>query len=457
MIKSVLSGSFQFDDAVASIVPLHGRGVVDAAWLHKRAAAQVFDFSKLSSRPGEELVHLLALGDGETIGPNRNGDWFPKAANMKYHPTFMKAHYFHNHDNRDPAKAHGRVVAAAYNEPMGRVELIVGLDSNRCASDLDELEKRGEFPVSMSCRVPYDVCYICGNQARTRKEYCKHAASAMGRIMENGKIACVINDHPDFFDISKVWRGADRVAFTFRKLEKAAADGATLGGAELAELMGIVDVLAPVTRSAYALQKAAVLRQLAEMLDGSALQKMAGVAKLHELDEPVATILKASEDRGALWAALHRAGICLPLNSFMTLAGIEKPADVSDDQIRVGLRDVFANSPRAGCTELVCANGSYDGTTRPITNKVASTIRGIRNNYSLLPEVAHRRTLVKAACEGISEPQLTKSAGAVPPQADVIAGEYAAYVVSFARAATDGRSSGETNFVRNLTALSALA
>ncbi|NDG53642.1 MAG: hypothetical protein EBY39_11565, partial [Flavobacteriia bacterium] len=34
------------------------------------------------------MVHLIAMGDGEAYGPNRNGDWWPKKANQTYHDTF---------------------------------------------------------------------------------------------------------------------------------------------------------------------------------------------------------------------------------------------------------------------------------------------------------------------------------------------------------------------------------
>ena len=112
MIKAILPTSFDFNEAVASVVRMHKQGV-DKDWLLKRAACPIFDFDKYAARPGESLIHMLALGDGERIGPNRNGDFFPAAANERYHPTFMSAHYFHHHDNKDPSKAFGRVVAAA--------------------------------------------------------------------------------------------------------------------------------------------------------------------------------------------------------------------------------------------------------------------------------------------------------------------------------------------------------
>lgn len=157
MIKSIPGGSFDFQDPIAVIVPMHRHGV-DAGWQVKRAAANVFDFDSLIPKAGEALVHLLAVGDGESYGCNRNGDYFSKAANEKYHTTFLKAGYFHHHQNKSDSPRYGRVVAAAHNPDMRRIELIIGVDMEKAAKDLEDLERDGDFPVSMSCMVLNDVC-----------------------------------------------------------------------------------------------------------------------------------------------------------------------------------------------------------------------------------------------------------------------------------------------------------
>ena len=447
MIKSVLSGSFAFDDSVAAIVPLHRTGV-DFGWMDKRAAAQVFDFGRFSPRRGESLIHLLALGDGETVGANRNGDFFPKEANEKYHHTFMKAHYFHDHNNDDPNKSFGRVVAAAYNPPMGRVELIVGLDNEKCAADLAELEKKGEFPVSMSCRVPYDTCMVCGNKAKSRKEYCKHASIMMGRILDNGKMACVSNEHPDFFDISKVWRGADRVAFTFRKLEKAASDGRILSGAEIAEVLGVADVAMPVMRSAFSDEKAYLIEDMSKVASSDLIGFRSALQTGKIADEDL-QILKSCSYKGPLFANLHSSGVCLPLDAFLEVANIEKKASLVD--IRQSLFDLF--SGKSCRTARVCANGSYDGTSGEIPTKVASVIHGLVENYCLFPEVAYGRVIQKSASVGTAS-GVEKSASAPSTEAELIADEYGAYLVSFAKVASE-HCYGHGAFVKNLTALRA--
>jgi hypothetical protein len=73
-----------------------------------------------------------------------------------------------------------------------------------------------------NCRVPYDVCSICGNKAPTTKHYCEHLKYYMGRIHpQTGRVAYAINYQPKFFDISQVLIGADRTAKTLLKVASA--------------------------------------------------------------------------------------------------------------------------------------------------------------------------------------------------------------------------------------------
>lgn len=453
MIKTVLSGSFDFDDALASIVPLHRAGV-DSGWMNKRAAAEVFNFDDYTPRKGETLVHLLALGDGETVGCNRNGDYFPKKANQDYHHTFLTANYYHNHDNKDKDKAYGRVVAAAHNGRMGRVELIVGLDNEKAADDIDELDKKGEFPVSMSARVPFDICSICGNKAKSRKEYCKHASLTMGKIMDDGKQACVINDFPSFFDISKVFRGADRVAWTFQKLDKAAAAGNTLGGAELAELLMVAEYAVPIVKAASPASKELVWRKLAKLVaKPSGMFREAGETKTVAAED-IEAIKSANDRRDVVFNAMHDFGICLPLDSFAKVAGIDIPPGVTIRDIQSRTLGLLESANDSKIKSL-CENGSYDGRIGVLPSKVACVLANLRATHSLLPDIAIPRLTQLAAKCGISQGKLEKSACHLSPEVDVVADEYAAYLLSFAYAA--GQANLEhAGFIENLTALRAL-
>lgn len=118
--------------------------------------------AQMEVKPGEELVHLIAMGTTEAYGPNRNGDGFSKKACIQYHPTFVKhARFYRNHKNKDPQKSYGIVKASAYNPAMSRIELIVALNGNEKAAkangglvadkEMEKLASGEDIAVSMAC------------------------------------------------------------------------------------------------------------------------------------------------------------------------------------------------------------------------------------------------------------------------------------------------------------------
>lgn len=178
-------------------------------------------------------------------------------------PTFYNAYPFTHHRNKDPSKAYGTVELAAWNPRMHRVELVIRLQHSLCAEHgglpvWDKI-RMGQFPdVSMGCRVPFDTCSICLDKqlyaqalatfdpkkhahpgkaalefhkalvaksgvgirglAVTRKDYCEHARFEMNKIYPDGRKVWVVNDFPNFFDISFVFIGAEKCAKTLMKI-----------------------------------------------------------------------------------------------------------------------------------------------------------------------------------------------------------------------------------------------
>lgn len=202
----------------------------DKGYLEKTASAQFHPdiakyISEAVSTPGKVQVLLIALGAGEYYGPNRNGDFFP-AASLSYggqeygHKTFETgAHVFKHHINKDPLKAYGVVNLSVWNEKMKRVELIITVEEAKAPDLVDKINAGENLAVSMGCRVPYDVCSICGNKAKTREEYCDHLRYSLNRIPPGQtKRAYAINTIPKFFDISFVLVPADPIAQTMKKV-----------------------------------------------------------------------------------------------------------------------------------------------------------------------------------------------------------------------------------------------
>ncbi|HSV29055.1 MAG TPA: hypothetical protein VLL76_05835 [Candidatus Omnitrophota bacterium] len=210
----------------------------------KSAASDALTREMLDAhRPDKDhfLLHVIALGDHEHFGPNRNGDSWPKAACEQYHPTFVShGHYFREHRNRDKSQAIGQIKAARFNAPMGRIELAVWGHVKKAEDVLEKLKAGKPIGNSMSARVPYDRSSITGRKAKSPAEYDEYCRYRMNQyIPEHRKFAFVYNDHPTFFDISDVKNPADRIAFALESaMPKAASTGAQ-GGALLAEAEGV--------------------------------------------------------------------------------------------------------------------------------------------------------------------------------------------------------------------------
>ncbi len=173
----------------------------------------------LKAVPGKTYALVNALSAGEYFGPNRNHDYFPEKALEQYHKTFEAlGHIYKHHVNKDPNKALGKVSFSHYNPIMKRVELILELIDSKARDIVQQLEK-GELPaVSMGTRVPFDICSICGNKAKTRAEYCHHLTKMPGHVYPNGQKVYAINTMPKFFDISIVTIPADRTASFVKRL-----------------------------------------------------------------------------------------------------------------------------------------------------------------------------------------------------------------------------------------------
>jgi hypothetical protein len=207
----------------------------DLAHLFKQGADEVFvnQIRQQCPQPGEQFLHVVALGSTEFGGPNRNGDGFSKRACREFHPTFVKfARWYRDHKNTDPAQSYGLVKLSHFNQQMGRVELLVALNAAKEAADrngglvadkeMDLIHSGRDLQTSMSCKVAFDICAGCGNRARNRGEYCNSAMCKYGGCQDNlgmtfddGFTLFVHNDEPYWMDISHITEGrqADRVSW----------------------------------------------------------------------------------------------------------------------------------------------------------------------------------------------------------------------------------------------------
>ena len=216
-----------------------------------RLPAETLKYIKnITPTEGKSFLLINALGasgilyQGGIWGQNRNGDYFaeadliavqtPKEATrnpgaakgipLQRYKTFENGHFFANHTNKDPNKAIGRILFADYDMDMHRVLLIVEFWRDKDPILAGRLDHDLPISTSMGCKVPGDYCTICDNYSRKpdRSDACIHVKSMVGQIMPDGRRVGMINKSPRFFDISKVFVGADA---TSKVLMKVASSG----------------------------------------------------------------------------------------------------------------------------------------------------------------------------------------------------------------------------------------
>lgn len=469
MIKVIRSDSFNFDMPAASLVQVWSRGV-DRHWMTKRATVLNDVVKSIQPEKGYQYIHLITMGSQEGYGCNRNGDGFnekcgafeipnPKDGNHTYqmkgglierHRTFTKnAHVFEHHKNKDPQKAIGSVYGDAYNREMKRGELIAKVpEDNNWMPYLEKLANGEDIPFSMACRVPYDVCTICGNKAKSRAEYCKHASDHLTEITKEGHQVFVINDEPTFFDISRVFRPADRIAWSLRKV-------ASIGlfsiksGAQLAEEEGLIlperfwDADSP-----YASSKIAAAKKFAtieKLVDGSArsvdnTERLKGLAcgcPSENLPHEAMEVLQDAKLGQAL-KGLADAKICLSLEDFIKLVTGSKETDSATDDIPAAmgvLPGVFSRLLRDGGIEDCATDSAYDPSRSAIPRCIREALASLTDDHSMSVGPATRRLQITIIRAKPKFPRTSSKIASVTKSAERLAREYAKYQLSYVVAA----------------------
>lgn len=445
MIKTVIPASWD------SIGEAGARLVFDVSDLTK-VANTIFGMDYADMKPDKDHVgiHLVALGDYEHFGLNRNFDGFSKVACTDFTPTFVElGKCFEHHKNGDPKVNVGEIKKAAYNEKMGRVELFIHAHKERAKKHLERLEKEGSVPVSMACRVDYDTCNVCGARRKNRHDdtTCDHLRYQFGKEAEDGTIIGTMNPEPKWFDISFVTKPADRIAWDlkkvasesdkneyFRKWAEDLESGLTvpahvlmsteLAREKLACMQKLVDAEAYLKGNATGKQGRAYL-ELVKQAAASSDISVADIERLRDIDPAV------------VFNKLAEHGVIMSPRSFLQYVfgtGMEAVKDYADGAI-AKCAEISAEVLKSPVN--TCTNARYD-------------IQSVRGNLphdlavsvckaaSVLPEELQNRMLF-AEYQPLTNNSLDKMASASVEYALSIAAlaeEYVAYKVAALNAIT---------------------
>jgi hypothetical protein len=234
------SSDYNLDIPASTILPEFSKGF-DKATLHKQASCFENFYDKFERKPKHSYIHLISVAAGDFYGPNSRADFyngdsykheFPHPEDnkktfvildggiKKYHSTFEQHGkcYTEHVNSRHKAEPQGYIVASAYNEPMKRGELIIGVETEKWADDIERLSNGTPMKFSIGMAAPHDICSICGREAHTEDEHCEHYKRMPGAVLEDGNAVYVISDKGLYHDISRVKVPAERIAFSLKKI-----------------------------------------------------------------------------------------------------------------------------------------------------------------------------------------------------------------------------------------------
>jgi hypothetical protein len=418
-------------------------------------------------RPDKDhfLQHLVAMGDYETYGQNKNADAFTKAALEKYHKTFeTNAHVFREHRNKDAkTQGIGTVKYAAFDgspEGMHRVEMLIWTDKKKGEEEYEMAKQGKELSYSMSCRVPNDTCSCCGNKAKNRMQYCDHMRNHPNQyVPEFQKYAFVYNPEPTFFDISRVVRPADRIAryleykFPEEDLQKAASDNPVILGADWAEFNGLTVPTNTVvqyqgTKRELLEKLAALEEEVQKVRTGEAtatsaresLLKVAHGTTCFDFTPAQLSALRKPRP-GTLFRELAKRAAILPFGTFYGYVTDTDPAEASEDPLFQKassflpniFRNLLSGGVDAGVPGMFEADDEFSCCTDSCnTDEVQKLMDVADREFGVCPHQSKPRIL-KVTVMHMGGPQHKQASAEVTPeqekQARAFADAYGAYQI----------------------------
>jgi hypothetical protein len=464
--KLIFPDAFDFGMPTASLVPLHSRGI-DDGWLHKRAAMFDNDMGDFERKKGHQYIHLISVGAWERYGPNNNADAFirksashtcphPKDSSRKtihmtgglvdfHDKTFMaNGKVYKNHVNRHKdGVPSGYIVKAAYNDSMDRGELIIGVDEKKWRNELQKVANDEAIYFSMGSDCPEDICSYCHNEAHKLEDYCDHLTKYAMQIANDGTQVCALTQRAFFHDISGVGRPAEKICFGLRKV---ASEG-VITGAQLAEMYSLTPPSHMFPEGTTLARKYDLLQKLAkiekEILMSSdpepGIEAFCPGSGFGDVDEKIVDRM-SNEDPHAVLGALKRYKVILPADVFFRMIMGDKFADIETDMddVKASLPGIMGRLLDNSNLSQILGDGSYEPSDC-IEGHVGQDAKAMMPECSIHTEPIRVR-VVRAVLNGApvgGKTIIEKKASSFDDRAEMLATEYASYLLSFANGLTD--------------------
>jgi hypothetical protein len=360
-----------------------------------------------------------------------------------------------------------RIVGNYLAIPVRAVELIEKRVTVHDVS-VDEDESFTAFGFGVhNCKIAFDVCAGCSNQAKNRKEYCDTrpvklahrtvpACTRFGckdgltKVADDGFVQHVDNPDPLFwFDCSGVERNADRIAVSSGVLTKAANAAEIVGGAEMAERLSIIApprlLEVDPTVPAHVIRQVKLAVALAEAEDTLPANGW-DLTQHHSVTEKIASFPDARP--GEIFRALADAEVLLSPYDWLHLTVSKQAAEEANTEVAAQLPGIYTRFVADPTFEVLLADNAFV----PQPNIAPAQVRCWAAKYAGALSIDHDLTYARvklAAVRGaiIKPPTaFTKQAQELARDgagAEKLAQQYALYQLAFLDALPDHRFASE--------------
>ena len=407
--------------------------------LVKRAASKELTKEKGDGKYGKQTdLHIIALGSYEGYGSNRNLDSFSEKDCREKHDTFLKAGgvpdgrgVCRNHKNKKTDPRYGTIKQSSYNENMRRVELVVGLDNDKCAEEIQKIANGGQASFSMAAKLAHDTCSECGHKSYNGEaDRCDCIKHKLGDITKTGSIIHMLNPDPNWFEISLVGRPADRVAYSIKS--------AGVVDRLIPKIAFITDEVADVPDrlkiSKKASDKLSIIKKLAEIekhIDAVGIKsqknKLDSVKANRESisHETIEELRKLEPSK--VFKELADNGIVLSPEEFMKYMFADKVKDSDVEGMKSHLPDVFSESEKEHGGEVANNDRFEPSCISSLLQKAKSMISGLKDGHSFSSEPSKRRIMSMTIVMGFKPKEASYREKTASTSDKALAKQYAAY------------------------------
>ncbi len=182
-----------------------------------RQSLSKFGNFSFKPRPGYVYPRVRAI----SARINKNFDGFPSVELQKAAHTFNGRPVFINHNNDNPERTRGVILASQYHglSEDPHITILPEVDALTFPSLAKDIVNGNMDSVSMGCDVENSTCSYCGNVATTAEQFCDHILNNKGQELtklEGGQpkriLVYEICRGLNFFEISFVFDPADETA-----------------------------------------------------------------------------------------------------------------------------------------------------------------------------------------------------------------------------------------------------